>query len=103
MTFDKALDPASAQDPLNYTITNSQGHAIRIASIVYDPSALTVTLSPATRLNVHRSYHLTVIGTAPTGVTDTSGKLLDGALTGHPGSNYTATVTALDLVIPGKE
>ena len=103
LTFDKALDPASAQDPLNYTITNSQGHAIRIASIVYDPSALTVTLSPATRLNVHRSYHLTVIGTAPTGVTDTSGNLLDGALTGHPGSNYTATVTALDLVIPGKE
>jgi len=103
LTFDKALDPASAQVPLNYTITNSQGHAIRIASIVYDPSALTVTLSPATRLNVHRSYHLTVIGTAPTGVTDTSGNLLDGALTGHPGSNYTATVTALDLVIPGKE
>ena len=102
MTFDKALDPATAQDPLNYTITNSQGHSIRIASVVYDPSTLTVTISPAARLNIHRSYHLTVIGTAPTGVTDTSGNLLDGALTGEPGSNYVATVTATDLAIPGR-
>ncbi len=102
LTFDKALDPASAQDPLNYTITNSQGHSIRIASVVYNPSTLTVTISPAARLNIHRSYHLTVVGTAPTGVTDTSGNLLDGALTGQPGSNYVATVTATDLVIPGR-
>jgi len=103
LTFDKALDPASAQDPLNYTITNSQGHSVRIASVVYDPSTLTVTIAPAVRLNLRRSYHLTVIGTAPTGLTDTSGNLLDGALTGEPGSNYMATVTALDLVIPANE
>ena len=47
LTFDKALDPASAQDPLNYMITNSRGHSVRIASVVYDPSAFTVTISPA--------------------------------------------------------
>jgi streptogramin lyase len=103
LTFDNALDPATAQDPLNYTITNSQGHSIRIASVVYDPSTFTVTISPAARLNIHRSYHLTVIGTAPTGLTDTSGNLLDGALTGEPGSNYVATVAASDLVIPEKK
>ena len=45
LTFDKALDPASAQDPLNYAITNSRGRSVRIASVVYDPSALTVTIS----------------------------------------------------------
>jgi streptogramin lyase len=103
LTFDKALDMATAQDPLNYTITNSQGHSIRIASVVYNASALSVTITPGARLNLHRPYLLTVIGAAPTGVTDTSGNLLDGALTGEPGSNYMATVTALDLVIPANK
>jgi streptogramin lyase len=102
LTFDKALDPSSAQDPLDYTITNSQGHAIRIASVVYNPANFTVAIAPAARLNIHRSYRLTVTGTAPTGLTDTSGNLLDGALTGEPGSNYVTTVTATDLDIPGK-
>ncbi|MGO9913867.1 MAG: Ig-like domain repeat protein [Isosphaeraceae bacterium] len=103
LTFDKALDPASAQDPLNYTITNSQGHSVPIASVVYDPSTLTATIAAAGRLKIHRSYQLTVNGTTPTGVTDTSGNLLDGALSGEPGSNYVASVTAADLVIPRRE
>ena len=103
LTFDKALDSASAQNPLNYTLTNARGRSFRIASVTYNPSALTVTISPATRLNVHQSYHLTVIGTPPAGVTDTSGNLLDGDLTGEPGSDYLATVSASDLVIGGKE
>jgi hypothetical protein len=97
LTFDKALDPASASDPLNYTITNSHGHSVRIASVVYDSSAGTVIVAPAVRLNIHRSYRLTVVGTAPTGVRDTSGNLLDGALTGKPGSNYVADVTIANL------
>ncbi len=103
VTFDKALDPANAQNPLNYMLTDARGRSIRIASVVYDPSTLTVTISPATRLNIHRSYHLTVVGVPPSGLTDTSGNFLDGALTGEPGSNYVATLTASDLVIPGKE
>ncbi len=103
LTFDKALDPGSAQEPLNYTITNSQGHSVPVASVVYDPSTFTATIAPAGRLKIHRSYQLTVNGTAATGVTDTSGNLLDGALTGEPGSNYVATVTATDLVIPRRE
>jgi streptogramin lyase len=103
LTFDKALDPSIAQDPLNYTIVNSQGHSIPIASAVYNPAAFTVTITPAARMNIRRSYHLTVTGTAPTGLTDTSGNFLDGALTGEPGNNYVTTVTGSDLVIPGKE
>ncbi len=100
LSFDKALDPATAQDPLNYTLTNSQGHSIRIASVVYNASALTVTITPSVRLNIHRTYYLTVDGTAPSGVSDSSGNLLDGALTGEPGSNYVAAVTASALVNP---
>jgi virginiamycin B lyase len=102
LTFDKALDPATAQNPHNYKLTALDGRTIRIGSIVYDPARFTVTLAPARRLNLHQSYRLTVIGTPPTGVTDTSGNLLDGALTGMPGTNYVAIVTALDLHIPPK-
>jgi streptogramin lyase len=102
LTFDKALDPATAQDPRNYRLTQLNGRSIRIGSIVYDPSTFMVTLSPTRRLNLHQSYRLTVIGTPPTGVTDTSGILLDGALTGHPGSNFVTLVTALDLRITAK-
>ncbi len=101
LTFDKPLDPASAEDLANYKIAQIHGRSVRIASVVYDPTALTVTISPRQRLNVHLSYRLTVVGTPPTGVSDTSGLLLDGALTGHPGSNYVATVTFRNLRIPG--
>ncbi len=100
LTFDQALDPTSAQDPLNYTITNSDGRSVRIGSVVYDPSALTVTISPAQRLNLHRLYRLTLFGTAPTGVTDTAGNLLDGALNGVPGSDYVANVSGSSLAVP---
>jgi virginiamycin B lyase len=101
LTFDKALNAASAQNLSNYRITNSQGRSIQIASVAYNPSNLTVTISPAARLNIHRPFELTVIGTGTAGVTDTSGSLLDGALTGEPGSNYVATVKAANLVISG--
>jgi hypothetical protein len=103
LTFDKALDPTTAEDLSNYKISQSGGRRIRVRSVVYDPATLTVTISPAQRLKLQRSYRLTVIGTAPTGVTDTNGVLLDGALTGQPGSNYVATVTGLDLHVPAKK
>jgi len=102
LTFDEALDPATAQNPLNYAITNAQGRSVPIASVVYDPTTLSVTIEPAVRLKLRRSYQLLVNGTAPTGVTDTRGNLLDGALTAAPGSNYVADLTAADLIIPGK-
>jgi virginiamycin B lyase len=101
-TFDKALDAATAQDVGNYRITGPGGSRVRVASVLYDPSSLTVTISPKGRLDLHRTYRLTVVGTPPTGVTDTSGNLLDGALNGHPGSDYVAIVSALNLKIRGR-
>jgi hypothetical protein len=44
------------------------------------------------RLKSHRLYRLTVIGTGPSGVADTSGILLDGRKTGHPGSNFVTMI-----------
>jgi hypothetical protein len=101
LTFDKPLDPATAQDVGNYRITGPRGRRIRIAAVAYDPSSLTVTISPRGRLDLYRTYRLTVVGTPPTGVTDTAGNLLDGALNGYPGSNFVAIVSSRDLSFSG--
>jgi hypothetical protein len=58
-----------------------------------------VTLHPIHQLNLHWTYMLIVHGSSPTGVTGASGRLLDGASTGKPGSDYKATVDASMLVV----
>ena len=102
LTFDKPLEPASAQNLRNYRLVNPHGRPARIIAAVYQPSTLTVTLHPAQRLDIHRTYTLTVVGTPPNGVRDTTGKLLDGAGTGHPGSNFVTEVTIANLVLSSK-
>ena len=92
LSFDGQMDPARVLDAANYRIVDSQGHAIRIASVQYDPAANAVTIAPASRLNIHRKYRLTVSGTGPRGLDDVSGNMLDGLHTGHAGSNFKATI-----------
>jgi uncharacterized repeat protein (TIGR01451 family) len=101
LTFDRPLNPERAQDPGNYQIVALGGSRrnIRVRSAVYDAAARTVTLSPVHRLNLHDLFRLTVIGTGPSGLTDTSGNLLDGQNDGNPGSNFVTIVTAADLVL----
>jgi hypothetical protein len=103
LSFQDALDPTSAQDVRNYKIVGPGGQAIRIASATFDRVANTVTLRPATRISIHRPYHLTLIGTGATGLTNAEGILLDGAKNGLPGSNYQATLTWRNLVMTPAE
>jgi hypothetical protein len=98
LNFNDGLDPTSATNLNNYRIANAAGQTVRIQSAVFDAGTNTVTLRPATRLNFHRRFHLTVIGTGPSGVRNTRGVLLDGANTGTPGANYTCTLTRQNLV-----
>ena len=95
--FNGPLDPTSAQNPLNYQILGPGGHPITVASAIYDSATHTVTLVPTERLNVHRRYRLTVNGTAPSGLTNPSGELMDGAGNGQAGSNYLASITWRNL------
>jgi virginiamycin B lyase len=101
LTFDQPLNPERAQDPGNYQIVALGGSRrnIRVRAAVYDAATRTVTLSPVRRLNLHDLFRLTVIGTGPDGLTDTSGNLLDGQKNGDPGSNFVTIVTAADLVL----
>ena len=99
LSFNQPLDPASAQDVTNYIIIDPHGHRVPISSAVYDPATLTVTLHPCRRLNFHYGYKLTVIGTAPSGLTDTQGLLLDGNNDGKPGGNFVTVLNRHNLVL----
>ena len=94
LAFDGPLGPASAEDAADYLVVgpvSPRGKGGRVDPVIaalYDATNDTVTLRLRDRLNVHLRYDLTVIGTAPDGVSSPSGVFLDGAGTGHPGSNY---------------
>ena len=49
----------------NYQIVGPNGVPVAITSAVYDATADTVTLSPKTRLDLHKIYTLTVNGKGP--------------------------------------
>jgi streptogramin lyase len=100
LSFDQALDPASAQNTAAYQIVAPNGKTIAVNSAVYNASTGTVTLSPAQRLNLHHPYRLVVKGTGPNAVTNTDGQPLDGAHTGKPGSDYSTEVTVANWVRP---
>ena len=106
IAFNGPLDPARAQNPLNYTLVGPVGglgrggQPIAIAQAIYDPSANTVTLLPARALNVHYLFKLTIHGTGLLGVTGAAGVPLDGASTGRPGSDYVTIFGRAILVGP---
>jgi hypothetical protein len=106
LSFSEALDPATAEDVANYQIVTIDGpgrggaragHRTAVSQAVYDPGTQTVTLYPAERLDVHNFYRLTVVGTGQSGVSDLSGRLLDGLGNGAPGSNYQAVISRAAL------
>jgi hypothetical protein len=88
LKFNQPLDPARAQDRKDYRIVGLHGRVFPVRSVVYDAAKWTVTLHPFFRLDLHHRYKLAVHGTGSVGLTGASGRLLDGARTGQPGSNY---------------
>ncbi len=99
LVFDQPLDPTSAEDVNNYTILDPNGGQIPIASAVYNPARQAVTLHPSVRISIHYRYRVTVNGTGPKGLRNPDGQLLDGAATGHPGSDYHLNLTWRQLVL----
>jgi hypothetical protein len=101
LKFDEQLEPGRAQNVSNYEIVALGGSrgSVHIKSAVYDAARRTVTLRPVHRLNLHNRFRLTVVGSGPRGITDTSGDLLGGQGNGDPGSNFVTILTAADLVL----
>jgi hypothetical protein len=100
VSFNSPMDPLSTQNPRNYTIVGPGGRSIPVGAAQYDPSTQSVTLFPLSRLNLHYRYFLLINGTAPNGLSDVNGNLLDGAGNGVAGTNFVTTVTAANLGLP---
>jgi hypothetical protein len=92
INVDGPLSSSPAENVSNYKIVGPGGGQIKVGSAIYDAATNTVTLVPASRLNLHWKYHLTINGTTASGLTNPDGLLLDGAGTGEPGSNYVTTL-----------
>jgi hypothetical protein len=109
LTFDEPLALGLAQDVAAYHLVQMKkrsARSVRIKAAAYAPSARTVTLTVAGRINLHRGVQLTVAGSGASGLATVSGILLDGRGDGQPGSNYVAVVTTANPIFqapkPGK-
>jgi roadblock/LC7 domain-containing protein len=109
ITFDQALDPASAQNTTNYQVSLPGralhvGHRhqtatrprrmVGITTASYDPSTHEVTLTLGTKLRQGQAYQLQIKGAAG-GLADTEGVALNSPGILKPGEDYLA---ALDLI-----
>jgi hypothetical protein len=88
LTFNEALDPATARDVSAYHIMNPRGRALRIVSASYNAASHSVTIRTAHGLNRHQTYTLIVGGTGVTALKSATDVALDGKKTGHPGSDF---------------
>jgi Domain of unknown function DUF11 len=104
LTFDSTLTAATATNLSNYKLVairrgrkagTTREVTLKLRSAFYDNTAKTVTLKTSKPLSLHQLVQLTAIGTAPNGITGTSGALLDGADDGSPGSDFVTTFTGV--------
>jgi hypothetical protein len=100
LRFSQPLDPARAENMANYILRDHDSRPVTIVEADYLPDSQSVVLRPRRRLNLHFHAALLVIGRAPTGLSNTSGVLLDGANTGQPGSDFSARIARRDLLGP---
>ena len=95
--FDMALDPGRAVDLRNYhlfaigrngVVGASKGRTLALRSATYNSATHTVTLIPKKPLASGLSFKVVVDGTSAHGVSDTTGRLIDGNSDGQPGGDY---------------
>jgi virginiamycin B lyase len=101
LVFSSSLDPASAGNPANYTITqNLKNRRVRTAQalrlrVSYDGSARTVNLLILGKPRFQSGGQLLVNASAPSGIMGTSGVYLDGQVNGQPGDD------GVFVILPG--
>ncbi len=87
--FSQALDAASAEDLTNYSVRpqapGALGSRIPIASAVYDPGALTVTLTLSQPIPVAGTYRVTLKAGPVGGLKSNGNQFLDGDYNGLAG------------------
>ena len=81
---------ATANGKGSFTAKNSP--VVKLRSAVFNPANDTVTLIPKKAFALTKPVELTINGTAPSGLQDSSGRLIDGDDNGTAGSNAVAVI-----------
>ena len=81
---------ATANGKGSFTAKNSP--VLKLRSAVFNPANDTVTLTPKRAFALTKAVELTIDGTAPSGLQDSSGQLIDGDDNGQAGSNAVALI-----------
>jgi uncharacterized repeat protein (TIGR01451 family) len=90
--FNGPLDPAHATDGNDYHLVNlSNGQALPIASITYDPTHFAVTIVPQAPIPSGQYTQIQLVGSGTDAIRDLAGNSLDGVGDGTAGTNYLAT------------
>jgi hypothetical protein len=99
--FSGAVNPAQADNLANYQLTTANGKGsfnarnspvIRLRSAVFNSANDTVTLTPRKAFALTKPVQLTINGTSPSGLHDSSGRLIDGHGNGTAGGNAVAVI-----------
>jgi hypothetical protein len=97
-----AVNAAEADNPAidrltlpgkNCSYTAKNARAIKLRSAVYDSADDSVTLIPNKPFALTKPVQLVIDGQPPSGLQDASGRFIDGAGTGTPGSNAVAILS----------
>ena len=89
LSFEGQMDAARVLNASNYRIVDSRGHAIHVAGVRFDPVANEAIIMPHSRLDVHKKYRLTVIGSGVKGLADMTGT---GLASSTNGKDFTAII-----------
>ncbi len=97
--FSGPINAAQAANVAAFRLATANGKGIftaknspvmKLRSAAFNPANDTVTLIPKNALALTKPLQLTINGTAPSGLQDTSGQLIDGDGDGMPGGNAVA-------------
>ena len=95
------LDPATASNPANFTITAlggigkaglPLGTVVPVSQVLYDPTTGSIYLTPSRPLPGGELFIVVVNGSRPGAVTDLAGNPLNSAVGSAPGSDYVLTI-----------
>jgi hypothetical protein len=99
--FSGPLNAAQAGNVAEFRLAVANGKGIlaarnsavmKLRSATFNPANDTVTLIPKAALVLTKPLQLTINGTAPSGLQDTSGQFIDGDNNGTPGGNAVAMI-----------
>lgn len=88
--FNEPLYQQTAENVSNYKIVATMDSSLRawVTTAVYNTAERSVTLTLRSPIRLSGRFNLIIAGTGYGGLTDTSGRQLDGRRTGLPGSDF---------------